>query len=115
MCLYFSSKIPEKLCLQHGNVLHFTVMDHDLMWTNDFEGEAFLELVSLPGTRSDMDSEAYNSLKYSELFLIHPKSYPSQIIDVLQYRIQFKEDKLASDFLKRRKDKIKRCQVQITL
>ena len=92
--------------MQPGNVLHFTVMDHDLMWSNDFEGEAFLELCSLPGVRENMNSDAYNNLKYTELFLIHPKSYPSQIIDVLQYRSQFKEDKLAADFLKRRRDKL---------
>jgi hypothetical protein len=94
------------MCLQQGNVLHFTVMDHDLMWSNDFEGEAFLELSSLPGVHETMSSEAYNSLKYTELFLIHPKSYPSQIIDVLEYRSQFMDDKLAADFLKRRRDKL---------
>ena len=99
------------MCLQPGNVLHFTVMDHDLMWSNDFEGEAFIELCTVPGVRAHenndtTNSEAYNNLKYTELFLIHPKSYPSQIIDVLEYRSQFKDDNLAKDFLKRRRDKL---------
>ena len=70
----FSSKIPEKLCLQSGNVIHFTVMDHDYVWTNDFEGEAFLELCSLPGVRGDLGEGGYKDLKYIELNLIRPKS-----------------------------------------
>lgn len=57
-----------------GHVIHFTVMDHDLVWTNDFEGEAFLELSSLPGLRGDLGEGGYKDLKYTELFLVRPKS-----------------------------------------
>jgi len=108
-------------------MIHFTVMDHDLVWTNDFEGEAFLELNNLPGVRGDRGEHGYKNLKYVELPLIRPKSlfncfyffeskvlikyikflsdHPSLIIDVLEYRAQ---DKLASEFLKIRKDKLNR-------
>ena len=72
--LFYSSKIPEKLCLQSGGVLHFTVMDHDLLsWSNDFEGEGFLELAVLPGVKGDIGEGAYKNLKYTELNLIQPK------------------------------------------
>lgn len=54
-------------------MIHFTVMDHDLVWSNDFEGEAFLELQSLPGVRNDLGEGGYKDLKYIELFLIRPK------------------------------------------
>ena len=48
-------------------------MDHDLVWSNDFEGEAFLELQSLPGVRTDLGEGGYKDLKYTELFLTRPK------------------------------------------
>ena len=59
--------------MHSGNVIHFTVMDHDLVWSNDFEGEAFLELQSLPGVRTDLGEGGYKDLKYTELFLTRPK------------------------------------------
>lgn len=62
------------MCLQRGNVINFTVMDHDLVWSNDFEGEAFLELSTLPGIRNDLGEGGYKDLKYVELQLIRPKS-----------------------------------------
>lgn len=100
----FEFKIPQKSCYQPGNVIHFTVMDHDLVWSNDFEGEAFLELQSLPGVRNDLGEGGYKDLKYTELFLIRPKDYPSKIMEVLEYRTH---DKIATDFLKMRKEKLK--------
>ncbi len=41
------------------------------MWTNDFEGESFLELMSVPGVNGD---GGHQDLKYNELWLLHPKS-----------------------------------------
>ena len=100
-------------------------MDHDLLsWSNDFEGEGFLELAVLPGVKGDIGEGAYKNLKYTELNLIQPKSificlkdaflnvkfinffilaYPSKILEVLEYRTQ---DKLAVEFLKSRRDKL---------
>jgi hypothetical protein len=49
-------------------------MDHDLVWSNDFEGEAFLELYSVPGIRNELGDCGYKDLKYIELNLIRPKS-----------------------------------------
>lgn len=95
--------MPEKQCIPPGHVIHFTVMDHDLVWTNDFEGEAFYELSAVPGVRSDA-VDGFNNLKFIELSLIQPKDFPSKIFEVLELRSQ---DKLALEFLKMRRDKLK--------
>ena len=76
------SKVTNKLCLQNGNVIHFTVMDHDLMWSNDFEGEAFLDISTIPGVCGEL-SDGCNDLKHAELFLIHPKGNPDMANDKL--------------------------------
>jgi hypothetical protein len=51
-------------------------MDHDLMWSNDFEGEAFLEISKLSGISNDSNSDnrPLDELKQIELSLTHPKS-----------------------------------------
>jgi len=51
-------------------------MDHDLMWSNDFEGEAFLEISKLSGIPNDSNSDnrPLDELKQIELSLTHPKS-----------------------------------------
>lgn len=46
-------------------------MDHDLMWSNDFEGEAFLEISKITGVNND--TRALDELKPIELALTHPK------------------------------------------
>ena len=62
------------LCKVPGTVIHFTVMDHDLMWSNDFEGEAFIDLSTVPGLRGELGDGGYRDLKIFELNLLHPKS-----------------------------------------
>lgn len=49
-------------------------MDHDLVFSNDFEGEALLDITTLPGVRGDLGEGGYKDLKYVELPLIRPKS-----------------------------------------
>ncbi len=68
---YFSSPLKEKECNVSGGIIHFTVMDHDLMWSNDFEGEAFLEIAKITGINHD--NRASDELKQIELTLTHPK------------------------------------------
>lgn len=48
-------------------------MDHDFVWTNDFEGEAFLDMMTVPRLKGESGEINYKDLKYSELFLIRPK------------------------------------------
>ena len=47
-------------------------MDHDLVWSNDFEGEAFLEISKISGINHD--NRPLDELKIFELALTHPKS-----------------------------------------
>ncbi len=72
----FFSRLTEKECHLSGGVIHFTVMDHDLMWSNDFEGEAFLEISKLSGITNDSnnDNRSFDELKQIEISLTHPKS-----------------------------------------
>jgi hypothetical protein len=98
----FEMNVSLSCMIQPCAVIHFTVMDHDLVWSNDFEGEAFLELSSLPGVKTNLTDAEIISLKYTELKLINPMEYPNKILHVLGLRSQ---DKLAIEFLKTRKDK----------
>jgi hypothetical protein len=68
---FFCSRLTEKECSLSGGFIHFTVMDHDLMWSNDFEGEAFLEIGKITGINHD--NRALDELKQIELALTHPK------------------------------------------
>ena len=45
------------------------------MWSNDFEGEAFLEISKLPGIPSDLNNEnrSFDELRQIEIPLTHPK------------------------------------------
>ena len=49
-------------------------MDHDLIGSNDFEGEVFIELTTVPGVHGDLGDGGYRDLKVYELPLLNPKS-----------------------------------------
>lgn len=58
-------------CRYPGTMIAFTVMDHDVLTANDFAGEAFLSLGSIPGvadTGSGVDN--FHGLKPVELVLM---------------------------------------------
>ncbi|CAF4311057.1 unnamed protein product [Rotaria sp. Silwood2] len=99
----FEFRLTEKECTLSGGFIHFTVMDHDLMWSNDFEGEAFLEILKLPGIPNDStnDCRPLDELKKIELSLTHPKVVRSRIIEILEQRIS---DKTAIDFVRQRRE-----------
>jgi len=73
----FFSRLKDKECNLSGGIIHFTVMDHDLMWSNDFEGEAFLEIGKVIGFNHD--NRAFDELKQIELSLTHPKGLKKKI------------------------------------
>jgi hypothetical protein len=113
------SRLTEKECNLSGGVIHFTVMDHDLMWSNDFEGEAFLEISKLAGIPNDSnnDNRPLDELKQIEIPLTHPKgskeiriskkiyfyflAVRSRIIEILEQRVS---DKTAIEFVRRRRE-----------
>ncbi|VDN03420.1 unnamed protein product [Thelazia callipaeda] len=59
---HISSKVPQ--CA----MVHFIVMDHDFLRSNDFAGEAFLDLADVPGINTNVGS----ALRQFNLILIHP-------------------------------------------
>lgn len=50
-------------------MIHFIVMDHDFLRSNDFAGEAFLDLNEVPGFGQ---AGVSNTLRQFNLILIHP-------------------------------------------
>uniref|UniRef100_A0A1I7XJZ7 C2 domain-containing protein n=1 Tax=Heterorhabditis bacteriophora TaxID=37862 RepID=A0A1I7XJZ7_HETBA len=90
----FEFHIPPKIppCA----MLHFTVMDHDYLRSNDFAGEAFLELTDVcivPG----FTVAGGSTLRQFNLILIQPVSNNKDIMEVLGSR---KGDKEAQEFLR---------------
>jgi hypothetical protein len=116
--IFYSSRLTEKEATMTGGIIHFTVMDHDLMWSNDFEGEAFLDMSKVPGIphESNHDTRLFDELKPFELSLTHPKglfcmsmssssclnlAIPSRILEILEQRTN---DKTAIEFVRRRRE-----------
>ncbi len=78
------SRLTEKECNLTGGVIHFSVMDHDLMWSNDFEGEAFLEISKLSGIPNDVTNEirSFDELRQIEIPLTHPKGSKGKLLNL---------------------------------
>lgn len=63
----------------------FTVMDHDVLTSDDFAGEAFLSLATIPGVALASPADNFHGLKPVELPLMHQKNksisiFPSESI-----------------------------------
>ncbi|XP_044760714.1 BAI1-associated protein 3 [Coccinella septempunctata] len=98
-CFEFSVSLDQ--CRSQGAMIAFTVMDHDVLTANDFAGEAFLALGSIPGiagTGPGVDN--FHGLKPVELILMqqHQRNHP--ILQILESRTG---DRLASDFVRKQK------------
>jgi len=76
--MYFSlflSSVSVEQCRDLNAMVLFTVMDHDVLTANDFAGEAFLGLSTIPGvadTNTSIDN--FHGLKHQELPLMHQKN-----------------------------------------
>jgi BAI1-associated protein 3 len=88
----FEFHIPPKI--PPSAMVHFIVMDHDFLRSNDFAGEAFLDLTEVPGFGT---AGVSNTLRQFNLVLIHPQSNHQDAVAVLESR---KEDKDAQEFVK---------------
>lgn len=74
-CFEFSVTLEQ--CLTEGAMIAFTVMDHDVLTANDFAGEAFLALGTIPGVADYNTSvDNFHGLKQVDLPLMqqHDKS-----------------------------------------
>lgn len=61
----------------------FTVMDHDVLTANDFAGEAYLSLGSIPGVNSTCNADNFHGLKQLELPLMHQKNKSKYLLFLL--------------------------------
>ncbi|KAG8306648.1 hypothetical protein J6590_042432 [Homalodisca vitripennis] len=100
-CFEFSVSLDQ--CRADGAMVAFTVMDHDVLTANDFAGEAFLSLGSIPGVNSACSADNFHGLKQLELPLMHQKNRNHPILQTLELRTW---DKLAQDFVKKQKQRI---------
>ncbi|XP_017887694.1 BAI1-associated protein 3 isoform X2 [Ceratina calcarata] len=100
-CFEFSVNVEQ--CQSPDAMVLFTVMDHDVLTANDFAGEAFLGLSTIPGvTDTNASIDNFHGLKYTELPLMHQKNRNHPILQILESRVG---DKLALDFVKKQKQR----------
>ncbi|XP_026828926.1 BAI1-associated protein 3 isoform X4 [Ooceraea biroi] len=100
-CFEFSVSVEQ--CRDPNAMMLFTVMDHDVLTANDFAGEAFLGLSTIPGvadTNTNIDN--FHGLKHQELPLMHQKNRNHPILQILESRVG---DKMALDFVKKQKQR----------
>uniref|UniRef100_A0A3Q1FZD1 Unc-13 homolog D (C. elegans) n=1 Tax=Acanthochromis polyacanthus TaxID=80966 RepID=A0A3Q1FZD1_9TELE len=95
-------------CQALGACLVVTVLDHDTLRTDDFEGEAFLSLKSIPGVAGAREEDELNSQPDAipaqiRLPLMHPKPNDS-ILRLLESR---RGEREAQGFVKKRRQREK--------
>ncbi|KAM7371204.1 hypothetical protein PAMP_010695 [Pampus punctatissimus] len=101
-------------CQSTGACLVVTVLDHDTLRTDDFEGEAFLALKSIPGVAGrskaaadGLDSQPDATPAQIRLSLMHPKPNDDSILKLLESR---KGEREAQAFVKKRRQREKQSQ-----
>ncbi|XP_046560187.1 BAI1-associated protein 3-like isoform X1 [Haliotis rubra] len=68
----FEFAISPGECQHKGATLLFTIMDHDLVFQNDFAGEVYLAMEDVPGVSGE-EVTGYDALSIISLPLIQPK------------------------------------------
>jgi len=93
-CSREQCKLPEA-------VLCFTLMDYDVITKNDFGGEAFMSLSTVPGVEQGSSSvENFHGLKPLHLPLMFQKRRDHPVLKTLEMRTS---DKVAQDFVRRQR------------
>ncbi|KAL4648069.1 hypothetical protein GN956_G8309 [Arapaima gigas] len=98
----FEFLVSLEQCNAAGACLMVTVLDHDTMSSDDFEGEAFLSLRAVPGVGGAATSPAQIRLP-----LMHPKPSEDTILQLLEAR---RTDREAQAFIKLRRQREKLSQ-----
>ncbi|XP_011616836.1 protein unc-13 homolog D isoform X2 [Takifugu rubripes] len=99
-------------CLAPGACLVVTVLDHDKLKRDDFEGEAFLALKDVPGVRGikeENEVPAQPDVKPEQirLRLMHPKPNEDSFLRLLESR---KGERASQAFLKKRRQRERQSQ-----
>ncbi|XP_017271621.1 protein unc-13 homolog D isoform X2 [Kryptolebias marmoratus] len=108
----FEFLVSLEQCQAPGACLAITVLDHDTLKTDDFEGEAFLSLDDVPGISKkqegeDLISQLDSSPEQRRLPLMHPKPNEDSILKLLESR---RGDREAQAFVKKRRQREKQSQ-----
>nr|XP_015211557.1 PREDICTED: protein unc-13 homolog D isoform X1 [Lepisosteus oculatus]XP_015211558.1 PREDICTED: protein unc-13 homolog D isoform X1 [Lepisosteus oculatus] len=98
----FEFLVSVEQCHTAGACLVITVLDHDTLRADDFEGEAFLSLRAIPGIGSAQDQPGTPQIR---LPLMHPKPNVDKILRLLEVR---KSERDAQAFVKLRKQREKK-------
>ncbi|XP_070581067.1 BAI1-associated protein 3-like isoform X2 [Ptychodera flava] len=107
---HFEFVVSSADCRHRGSCVLFTVMDHDIILTNDFAGEAYLPLNDIPGLSSEIPA-GFEKLKTISLILSQPQaSSGNDLFSILEGRIS--TDKAASELIKKRQQLIEKVQSQ---
>ncbi|XP_055032990.2 protein unc-13 homolog D [Misgurnus anguillicaudatus] len=100
----FEFLISLEQCQSPGACLMVTVLDHDTLRSDDFEGEAFLSLKAVPGVGGGDNNPKPAQIR---LPLMHPKPNSENILKLLQAR---KGEREAQAFVKLRRQREKKSQ-----
>ncbi|XP_047741537.1 BAI1-associated protein 3 [Hyalella azteca] len=101
-CFEFPATLQS--CQAEGAMIVFTLMDHDVITCNDFGGEAFLSLNTIPGVASSSTGvDTLHGLKPIELALMFRNDPDNLILKVLETRVN---DKIAQEFVKKQKQRL---------
>ncbi|MEQ2272570.1 hypothetical protein XENORESO_000765 [Xenotaenia resolanae] len=107
----FDFLVSLEQCQTPGACLVITVLDHDTLRPDDFEGEAFLGLEDVPGVSEQKGEEPCSqmdaSAKKIRLSLMHPKPNEDSILKLLESR---KGEREAQAFVKKRRQREKQSQ-----
>uniref|UniRef100_A0A667ZQK3 Unc-13 homolog D n=1 Tax=Myripristis murdjan TaxID=586833 RepID=A0A667ZQK3_9TELE len=109
----FEFMVSLEQCQAQGACLVVTVLDHDTLRADDFEGEAFLALKGIPGVGGSGGAGAEDgppldpSPAQIRLPLMHPKPNDDGILKLLESR---KGDREAQAFVKKRRQREKQSQ-----
>uniref|UniRef100_A0A7N6BIQ5 Unc-13 homolog D (C. elegans) n=1 Tax=Anabas testudineus TaxID=64144 RepID=A0A7N6BIQ5_ANATE len=113
----FEFLVSLEQCKTEGACLVVTVLDHDTLRADDFEGEAFLGLRSIPGVGGGKEGDGVNSQQdptpaQIRLPLMHPKPNEDSILRLLESR---KGERETQAFVKKRRQREKQSQEGIQL
>nr|XP_020481010.1 protein unc-13 homolog D isoform X1 [Monopterus albus] len=112
----FEFLVSPDQCQAEGACLVVTVLDHDTLKTDDFEGEAFLRLRDVPGVvggkEDGLGSHPEDSPAQIRLPLMHPKPNEDSILRILESR---KGEREAQAFVKKRRQREKQSQEGMSL
>lgn len=82
-CFEFGTITLEQ-CSQESAMIGFTVMDHDVITANDFAGEAYLSLNTIPGVAElSLGVENFHGLKAIDLVLMQQKDKREFVVATL--------------------------------